>query len=158
MEDIFRALPKLMQEAGEFEPLFGALIFAAWKRIAGESLGKHTIAVKLEKKRLVVAVADEIWKKHLEALSGQMIFKLNSLLGAEAVTFIEFRVDGSAFTAARNEQNQKMREKENFDIEAKEEITPGLLRAAGEIKDEKLRELFLKAAGNCLVRKKHLYT
>jgi hypothetical protein len=157
MEDLFRALPKLIQEAGELAALREPLAFAAWKRIAGESLEKHARAVRLEEKRLVVAVADDVWKKHLEALSGQMIFKLNSLFGAETITFLEFRVDSKMFAAARNEQDQKMREKENFDLQAKEEITPGLQQVADEIKDDKLRELFLKAAGNCLVRKKHLY-
>jgi len=158
MEDIFRALPKILQETGELEALREPLVFAAWKRIAGESLGKHTAAARLEEKRLVVAVEDDIWKRHLEALSGQMIFKLNSLMGAEIVTFIEFRVDGRVFAAARDEQKRQAREKENFETQAKEEITADLRQVADDIKDEKLRELFLKAAGNCLVRKKHLYT
>lgn len=158
MEDFFRALPKILQETGELEPLREQMIFAAWKRIAGESLQKHTRPVRLEEKRLFVVVGDEIWKKHLESLSGQMIFKLNSLLGEESVTFIEFQVDTHAFQPVRDEKERRAREKEEFENEAKAEITPRMQMAADAIKDERLRELFLQAAGNCLVRKKHLYS
>ncbi len=157
MEDFFRALPKILQETGEYEPLREQMIFAAWKRIAGESLQKHTQPARLDEKRLVVIVADDIWRRHLQSLSGQMIFKLNSLLASEAVTFIDFQIDSRAFQPARDEKERLAREKEDFETQAKAEITPRMQLAADEIKDERLRELFLQAAGNCLVRKKHLY-
>jgi hypothetical protein len=157
MQDIFRALPKVLREAGESEPLREPLVLAAWKRIAGENLERNTAPVKLDEKRLVIAVADEIWKRHLEHLSGQMIFKLNSLLGEEVVTFIEFRVDAKQFSAVREAQERKAAERLNFDRRSQEELTPRLRKAAESIEDPELRELFLQAAGNCLVRKKDLY-
>ena len=157
MDDIFRALPKVLREAGETEPLREPLIFAAWKRVAGENLEKNTAPLRLEEKRLILAVPDEIWKRHLEALSGQMIFKLNSLLREEAVTFIEFRVDGKRFASAREEQQRQADERKSFDERSREELTPRLRAAAENISDAQLRELFLQAAGNCLVRKKDLY-
>jgi hypothetical protein len=157
MQDIFRALPKVLREAGESEPLREPLVFAAWKRIAGENLERNTAPVALDEKRLVVAVPDEIWKRHLEHLSGQMIFKLNSLLGEEVVTFIQFRVDAKQFSAGREAQELKAAERLNFDRRSREELTPRLREAAENIADPELRELFLQAAGNCLVRKKDLY-
>jgi hypothetical protein len=157
MQDIFRALPKVLREAGESEPLREPLVFAAWKRIAGENLERNTAPTGLDKKRLIVAVPDEIWKRHLEHLSGQMIFKLNSLLGEEVVTFIEFRVDSKQFSAGREAQERKAVERLGFDRRSREELTPRLREVADRIEDPELRELFLRAAGNCLVRKKDLY-
>ena len=157
MQDIFRALPKVLREAGESEPLREPLVFAAWKRRAGENLERNTAPAALDEKRLVVAVPDEIWKRHLEQLSGQMIFKLNSLLGEEVVTFIDFRVDARQFSAGREAQERKAVERLNFDRRSREELTPRLREAADSIADPELRELFLRAAGNCLVRKKDLY-
>jgi hypothetical protein len=157
MEDIFRSLPKILEETGEPELLREPLVFAAWKRIAGQHLERHTAAVALDEKRLVVAVPDEMWERHLRSLSGQMIFKINSLLSAEVVTFIEFRVDSKRFVSVREEQARRAAEKENFDARSREELTPRLRMAAEAIEDDELRALFLQAAGNCLVRKKDLY-
>ncbi|HEV7643998.1 MAG TPA: DUF721 domain-containing protein [Pyrinomonadaceae bacterium] len=157
MQDIFRALPKVLRETGESEPLREPLVFAAWKRIAGENLERNTAPIGLDEKRLIVAVPDEIWKRHLESLSGQMIFKLNSLLGEEVVTFITFRVDNKQFSGGRETQERKAAERLSFDRRSQEELTPRLREAADSIEDPELRELFLRAAGNCLVRKKDLY-
>ncbi len=157
MEDIFSALPKILRDAGEPEPLRGPLVFAAWKHIAGENLERNTAPLRLEEKRLVVAVPDEIWRRHLQHLSGQMIFKLNSLLSMEVVTFIDFRVDLKQFSAARKATEQKAAAQAKFDKRSQKEVTPGLRSAAEHIEDAELRNLFLQAAGNCLVRKKDLY-
>ena len=93
MEDLVRALPALLKEFEENETVREAVVFAVWRRAAGESLRGHAVPVRLFQKHLIVAVTSETWKKHLEHLSGQMIFKLNSALKQAAVTFIEFRVD-----------------------------------------------------------------
>ena len=91
MEDLFRALPALLKEFDENETLREAVVFAAWRKIAGKSLAQHAVPFRLYQKHLIIAVANEMWKNHLESLSGQMIFKLNSLLRQAAVTFIEFQ-------------------------------------------------------------------
>ena len=93
MEDLFRSLPVLLKEFDENETLREAVVFAAWRRVAGQSLVEHAAPFRLYQKHLIIVVASEMWKRHLESLSGQMIFKLNSLLKQAAVTFIEFRVD-----------------------------------------------------------------
>ena len=93
MNELFRALPALLKQFDENEDLREAVAFAAWRRIAGESLSPHAIPLRLENKHLTIAVSSETWKKHLQSLSGQMIFKINSVLGQAVVTFIEFRVD-----------------------------------------------------------------
>ncbi len=156
MEALFRALPKLLREFEDTEEVREAVVFAAWRRIAGESLSEHTVPFRLFNKHLIVAVADKMWKRHLETLSGQMIFKLNSALGQAIVTFIEFRVDEETLVAERSQHRVKqMTDEEQREI-ALEEVTPKLRHAADAIKDDNLRYQFLLAAGSCLARKKKM--
>jgi len=156
MEALFRALPKLLKEFEDNENVREAVVFAAWRRIAGESLSEHTIPFRLFNKHLIIAVADKMWKRHLETLSGQMIFKLNSALGQAIVTFIEFRIDEATLEAerAKHRKNQ-MTDEQQIEI-ALEEVTPKLRHSADAIKDDNLRYQFLLAAGSCLARKKRM--
>jgi len=156
MEALFRALPKLLKEFEDNENVREAVVFAAWRRIAGESLSEHTVPFRLFNKHLIIHVADKTWKRHLETLSGQMIFKLNSALGQAIVTFIEFRVDEESLSAERAKHHKtQMTDEEQREI-ALEEVTPKLRRSADAIKDDNLRYQFLLAAGSCLARKKNL--
>ena len=85
-----------------------------------------------------------------------MIFKINSLLGNAAVTFINFRIDEEFVFADR-----KKRQEKHFDeIELREialkQVTASLRQKADSIKDDNLRYNFLLAAGSCLARKEKL--
>ena len=156
MEDLFRALPKLLREFEDTEQVREAVAFAAWRRVAGASLHEHAIPLRLFNKHLIIAVADKMWKRHLESLSGQMIFKLNSILGQAVVTFIEFRIDEQMVQneRAKNRETQ-ISDEEQTEI-ALEEVTPKLRGSADAIKDDNLRYQFLLAAGSCLARKKKM--
>ena len=46
----------------------------------------------LVRERLVVEVEDAMWQRNLHGLRGQILAKLNELLGAEAPSDIEFRI------------------------------------------------------------------
>ncbi len=107
MQDLFRALPKLLKEFEDTEEVREAVVFAAWRRIAGESLSEHTVPFRLFNKHLIIAVADKMWKRHLESLSGQMIFKINSILGQPIVTFIEFRIEAATLETERAKHRTK---------------------------------------------------
>ncbi len=156
MEDLFRALPKLLKEFEDNENVREAVVFAAWRKIAGESLSEHTIPFRLFNKHLIIAVADKMWKRHLETLSGQMIFKLNSALGQAIVTFIEFRIDEATLDAERAKHRKSlMTDAQQVEI-ALEEVTPKMRQSADAIKDDNLRYQFLLAAGSCLARKKRM--
>ncbi len=156
MEDLFRALPKLLKEFEDTEEVREAVVFAAWRKIAGESLSEHTIPFRLINKHLIIAVADKMWKRHLESLSGQMIFKLNSVLGQAIVTFIEFRIDEDTVAAERAKHRKNVISDEKLREIALDEVTPQLRRSADAIKDDNLRYQFLLAAGSCLARKKKM--
>lgn len=156
MNELFRALPALLKEFDQNETVREAVTFAAWRRIAGESLRQHAVPFRLEQKRLTIAVKSETWRKHLEHLSGQMIFKINSVLGQAIVTYIEFRVDEPAVEKENfNSRGTTLSDEELEEI-ALEEVTPKMRRSADAIKDDNLRYQFLLAAGSCLARKKKL--
>ncbi len=155
MNELFRALPALLKEFDDNEMVREAVAFAAWRKIAGDALRDHAVPAHLFKKHLVIAVSSETWRKHLEHLAGQMIFKINSKLGSAVVTFIEFKVDEDAVKAERAKY-RKNAETAIPTETALGEITAKMRHSADSIKDENLRYQFLLAAGSCLVRKKNL--
>jgi hypothetical protein len=156
MNELFRALPALLRQMEDNESLRQAVVFAAWRRIAGEGLREHAVPLRLYQKHLIVAVMSETWKKHLEHLSGQMIFKLNSVLEQPLVTFIEFRVDEETVKHERAKFNSRKIDAEREREIALEQVSPKMRQAADAIKDENLRYQFLLAAGSCLARKKKM--
>jgi hypothetical protein len=155
MNELFRALPALIKQFDDNENVREAVTFAAWRKIAGESLSPHAIPLNLNQKHLTIAVSSEMWKKHLQSMSGQMIFKINSVLGQAIVTFIEFRVDEKTIETARAKNNKPTISDEELEEIALNEVTPKMRRAADAIKDDNLRYQFLLAAGSCLARKKN---
>jgi hypothetical protein len=156
MNELFRALPALLKEFDDNETVREAVTFAAWRKIAGESLRQHAVPFRLTQKRLTVAVKSETWRKHLEHLSGQMIFKINSVLGQAVVTFIEFHIDEKAVERENYKENKQTLSDEEFEEIALDEVTPQMRRSADAIKDDNLRYQFLLAAGSCLARKKKM--
>ena len=151
MDDLFQALPTLLRAAGEAEEVLEAAAFAAWRRAAGEGLRGCAVPFRLHRKTLVVSVPDATWRKQLERVSPQLIFRINSLLGQALVTFVEFRVDPQTI----NEERARMRQSQYERLVA-EEGALGRAReldeAASAIRDEELRRRFLLAAGSCMNR------
>ena len=111
MDDLFQALPKLLRAAGEAEEVLEAAAFAAWRRAAGEGLRGCAVPFRLHRKTLVVSVPDATWRKQLEGVSPQLVFRINSLLGQALVTFIEFRVDPKTVYDERARMRQSQHER-----------------------------------------------
>jgi hypothetical protein len=156
MEDLSKLLPLLLKQMDDNEPLREAVVFATWRRIAGEGLREHTAPVRLYQKHLVIAVTSERWEKYLRDLSGQMIFRLDAALGQPAVSYIEFRVDEDAVLESRRNRGVTGVDADEFRELALEKITPQMRSQADAIKDDLLRYEFLLAAGSCLARKETL--
>lgn len=155
MQELFRTLPKLLKEFEDSEEVREAVVFAAWRKVAGKSLCEHSAPFRLYEKHLIVAVKDKMWKRHLEIeLAGQMIFKLNSILGQPIVTFIEFRIDEKTVLKENGQRTKQKISDEELEEIALEEVSPKLRHQADFIKDDNLRYQFLLAAGSCLARKK----
>lgn len=153
MDELFKAMPKLLRAAGGSEEVSEAAAFAAWRRVAGEAMRGSAVPFRLYKKTLVVAVPDATWRRQLEQVSPQLIFRLNSLLGQALVTYVEFRVDPKTVALergrARRSQYERLVQEENALRRADE-----LDDAASAIHDDALRRRFLLAAGSCMNRTK----
>lgn len=143
MESLARLIPEVIKFADGRTEVLSAACCAAWALSVGEATRKASRAVQLTERTLTVAVRDAHWKRQLEALAPQIIFRLNSLLRQPAVTRIHIIVDkqfvvpsppsGAAPPPA---------------IPLPTEIVAG----AQTIPDEALREQFLRLATVCLSR------
>jgi hypothetical protein len=144
MENLIKTLPKILEAAGDAPEVVEAACLAAWKHAAGDGLRDHAPPIAMRGTTLLVAVADAMWQKQLQALSGQLLFRLNSFLGQPLVSFVEFRVDPKVVANAARGPQKSRRELDPSTISEE------LITAAAEIKDKDLRRAFLGAATTCL--------
>ena len=147
MDDLIRAIPSLLRAAGESEEVTEAAAMVAWRRVAGEGVRGLAVPFRLYRKTLTVAVSDVTWQKQLEAISPQLIFRLNSLLGQALVTYIEFRIDPRTVQRERERMNARGDQRAARYEEDALERAAELREAAAAIRDEDLRRRFLVAAG-----------
>jgi len=138
MQDILKLLPNLLRLAQNNDDVCEGASFVAWRVTVGEAISRISLPCRLSRKTLTVAVMDETWRKQLEQMSGQILFKLNGLLGAVMVTGLEFHIDPEAVIASQPVSMQKHFENSTTD--------PELIASAEKIKDLELRAHFLKTA------------
>lgn len=147
MEHLFGSITAVTGQFDASTMVAEAVGFAAWNICVGEMLRERTVPVRFHDRRLVIAVEDNSWKRHLEDLSPQMLVKLNAALGQESVKFIEFRIDGEALARSRaSRTSTPSGDSKPVDV------APSLIAAAKAIADEDLREQFLTAASEYLAR------
>ena len=152
MQDIFSALPALLVKHADNEDVRRTVIFAVWKKIAGESLTSHAVPVALAGDRLTVAVADRNWQRNLAELSKEMIFKMNFIFGEPQVKFVNFIIDPAAVHPVK----PKAADGAMLESDALDQISEPLRKAADTIQNDELRRRFLLAAGSCLAREGRL--
>ena len=93
MEGLIKSLPAVLRASGNAPEVAEAAAIAAWKHVAGEGLRDHAVALGLQDRTLKIAVADPIWQKQLHSMRGQMLYRVNSLLGQPIVGALQFIVD-----------------------------------------------------------------
>ena len=93
MEGLIKCLPAVLRASGNAPEVAEAAAIAAWKHAAGEGLRDLAVPLGLQERTLKIAVADPIWQKQLNSMRGQMLFRVNSLLGQPIVGALEFIVD-----------------------------------------------------------------
>lgn len=126
--------------------LVEAAAIAAWKHAAGKGLRNHAVPLSLEGKTLVIAVADNVWQKQLGAMKGQLLFRVNSILGQTFVAQIDLRIEPHRFTP-------QALPKSTTEVELLDSDVPlELLSAASTIQNKHLRQTFLRAAINSTKR------
>jgi hypothetical protein len=146
MHSLLKMLPMMIRLSGDNEEVREQAAFVAWRSVAGAQVAYNCAPFRLYQKHLIIAVLDNAWKKQMERLSGQYLFRINSLLGGPYVTFIEFRIDRNTVLELRPAEEPR------YEFTRTEEIEADLKTAAARIHDEFLREQFLRAAAKCLER------
>jgi len=149
MDRLIKTLPAILDAAGDSEEVAEAACIAAWKHAAGERLSDHAVPIRLGEKKLIVVVADALWQKQLQPMLGQLLFRLNSILGQPLVTYIELRVDPERLVKAHRPQNGRKR---SIEEQFSDRVPFELLSAAAAIEDAGLRRVFLGAALSCISR------
>src|SRR5260370_40115055 len=140
MDELVTTLPNLLRVIGNSKEVAEAAAIAAWKHAAGEGLRDHALPLGLEGNTLVVAIADAVWQKQLGAMKGQMLFRINAILGQPLVSQIDLRID------PRMEHSRALPRPEKKEDVLDNDVPLELWSAANAIKDKDLRQAFLKAA------------
>ena len=139
MNQLIKSLPGVLRAAGDSQEVAEAAAIAAWKHAAGDGLKEHAVPLKLEDRRLIIAVADAIWQKQLTSMRGQLLFRVNSILGTPIVGALDFVIDPKL---AKPHVDQPAQTEEPLD----NEVPLELWSAANAIQDKELRRKFLKTA------------
>lgn len=146
MEEFIKTLPALLRSIGDDPEVVTAAAVAAWKRAAGNGLRQHAVPMTLNDGTLVVAVADAVWQKQLRAMSDELVYKTNSILGQRVVKAVELIVD-PAIAKPRITEPMKQNTSEAAPLE--------VLSAADAISDKDLRQVFVNAVMGILKRQEH---
>jgi hypothetical protein len=147
MDKLIKTLPAILKASGGSEEVSEAAAIAAWKHAVGEGLSGHAVPVQFLNHTLIVVVADNIWKRQLEPMRSQFLFRLNSVLGQPLVKSIELRVEPKTLARLRGPETGANNNRDvNYQIPAE------LLSAAAGIEDAGLRKAFLGAATSCVKR------
>ncbi|HSB08232.1 MAG TPA: DUF721 domain-containing protein [Blastocatellia bacterium] len=145
LTDLLTIVPQMLRRAADSDDAREQAVFSAWLIAVGGPVRKATTPVRLERKTLIVAVADATWRKQLMSMRGQAIFKVNSVLGAPLVTTIEYVVNPD-LVVREPETTREVR------FKAPEKQAQPLRELADRIPDPAIRDTFLRAAGKCLER------
>lgn len=143
MNAFLSTLPTVIEAIDASDEVRDAFVFATWRSVAGGQVSDRTEPLAIEGKRLIVAVADRTWKRNLETLASQLVFKLNTSLGKPLVDYIEFRIAPDALSRVGEVLGEFV-----DDVPTPVEVSV----SARKIRDSTLRDTVLKAAANCLAR------
>ena len=139
MNQLIKSLPGVLRAAGDSTEVAEAAAIAAWKHAAGDGLKEHAVPLKLENRTLTIAVADAIWQKQLVSMRGQLLFRVNSILGKPLVGTLDFVVEPKLAEPPVEQSAQREELPDN-------EVPLELWSAASAIQDNELRKKFLRTA------------
>ena len=145
MDELTKLLPMVLRAAGSSSEVLEAAAIAAWKYATGEGLRNHAAATKLQDKTLIIEVRDAIWQRQLWDMRGQLLFRVNSILGERLINSIELRVNPKAVFVEPSKKRDAAEVLDN-------EVPLELWSAASSIEDKQLRQKFLRAALGSLKR------
>jgi hypothetical protein len=141
---------EVRRELGRFPPVAGmAAIVAAWPAAVGDSIARNAWPARLARDgTLHVSTSSSAWAFELTQLRGEILPRLRSAVGAEAV-INEFRfAPGRLPEAAPEETAEVSRARVEIDSASAAEAE----RVAAAVGDETLRKLVARAAAVSLAR------
>lgn len=148
MKALISALPGVFDAIDASDEVREAFVFVVWRHVAGPQIAERTAPVAVEDGKLAVAVPDKAWKLNLESLAGQLLYKLNSALGRETISFLDFRV-----LPDRIADVEPVADRQAVDPDS----LPAELAASLEgIRDDSLRQKLSLAAAACLSRRQDI--
>jgi hypothetical protein len=118
-----------------FPPL--EILRPAWEHIVGGPLALRTRPISVIGNRLVIEVPDVAWRRQLVRFEGAFVDRIRHLLGDDAITGLDWKVNPAVGIADAVEPQRKPPQRE---------LDPSVREAASGILDEELRELFLRQA------------
>jgi hypothetical protein len=140
MIDVKRLLPGMVRA----NPELAAKL--AWTQAAGPGLKRSAVPMILQGRVLTVSVADALWQKQLQSMAGELLFRVNTLLGGNKIEEIVFRIAPGDLPKPEPRQTDEPAREPN-------DLPTELLFAANSITDEDLRARFLRAADNLIARR-----
>ena len=147
MRPLHALLPQLLRKQPQKHLPVEEIVRAGWAHLVGRQIAARSQVFRLYRETLIVHVPDRTWQKQLRRLEGQLLARVNRLLGQRLVTEMDFRVDGSLAAPASSAQPPPRKgpvreEAPAWDAELED--------SARAIADPELRTLFLRASQKML--------
>ena len=91
-QPIGKAMDAVMRGLGAPEASGVHLVFDRWAEVVGDSLAARTHPLRIDGKRLLLAVDEPAIATHVRFLQTQLLARLEELLGPDRVIAIDLRV------------------------------------------------------------------
>lgn len=141
MKRVDQLFPEILRKQPQKQIPVEEVVRGAWGRLAGPQIAARTLVFRVYQGTLIVHVPDRIWKQQLHRLEGQLLDRINRLLGSAIITGIDFRVDQALAAVPAGHPPKKGPARE---LPAGTEAE--LEASARGIADPELRQLFLRTA------------
>ena len=147
MQSLLQAVPVILRQSGDDEMVREQLVFAVWRRVAGEAVVRVTAPLALDQQKLRIAVPDRTWQAQLERIAHEYLARMGALLASPLVTWLQFEVD-----PARVGSLSLPTVPPPVVFRRTEALMEGLREDAASIRDEELRTTFLHLAARAIER------
>lgn len=131
------------------------LMTAHWGDIVGDVVASHVKPVRMDFRKLFLAVDAPVWSNELRYMERQIIDKINSFVCSELITSIAFCASDSDIVYKRNQGEKDVSDRERIvPLREEKEISKA---AVSKIEDEDLRRVAANAyAQNLALRRVRL--
>jgi len=98
-QTVNETLPRVLRRLGMEDKVLVYRAVSDWKLLVGESIARHTVAIGVEGKTILVAVDSPAWMTQLTFLKDQLLEKICRHIGSQQLTDIRFFLKRNADTA-----------------------------------------------------------